>query len=136
MTGAPMPLGADAIVMVERTTALDGGRRVSVSVAAKEGDHVRPAGEDMRPGQVVFESGTMLGPGHLGVLASIGCRSVAVRPRPRSACFPPATNWSAGGGPLRPGQIRDSNRITLLALVGQSGFQPVDLGICPDDEVS
>jgi len=134
MTGAPIPDGADAIVMVERTTVLDGGRRVSVSTPAGVGDHVRPAGEDVAPGQLVFEAGTVLGPGHLGVLASIGRQTVCVRPRPRVGVLSTGDELVAGGGPLLPGQIRDSNRITLLALVAGSGFEPVDLGICPDDE--
>ena len=83
MTGAPMPAGADAVVMVELTRAEDDGRAVVIEKPAQLGDHVRAAGDDIAPGQVVFEAGTALGPGHLGVLASLGYARVPVYPRAR-----------------------------------------------------
>jgi molybdopterin molybdotransferase len=134
MTGAPIPEGADAVVMVENTEPVDGGRGVSVLQAAVAGDHVRPAGQDAAPGDVVFPAGTTLGPGHLGVLASLGLETVAVRPRARVGVLSTGDELVDGLGPLGPGQIRDSNRRALLALLVQSGCVPVDLGICPDDE--
>src|SRR5207249_961808 len=70
MTGAPVPPGADAIVMVEYTNSDDGGTTVVVEREAHAGDHVRPAGDDVAAGEVVIRAGTELGPGHLGVLAS------------------------------------------------------------------
>ena len=76
MTGAPMPSGADAVVMVERTAVSDDGAVVTVAVEVGVGNHVRSAGEDLLPGAELFAPGTTLGPGHLGVLASIGCVSV------------------------------------------------------------
>src|SRR5207248_5761441 len=82
MTGAPMPAGADAVVMVELTRGEDGGRAVVIEKPAQSGDHVRSAGDDIAAGQVVFEAGTALGPGHLGVLASLGY--------PPPPAFPPA----------------------------------------------
>ena len=78
MTGAPMPPGADAVVMVERTSASADDTIVTVEIEVPVGNHVRCAGEDLRSGQEVFAAGTVLGPTHIGVLASIGCRSVAV----------------------------------------------------------
>jgi len=77
MTGAVLPVGADAIVMVERTSPAGDGR-VLIEVTASPGDHVRRAGEDLRAGQVVFEAGTELEPGHLGVLASVGIGTLDV----------------------------------------------------------
>ena len=130
MTGAPVPAGADAIVPVEVTEAE--GDEVIIQQAATLGDHVRPAGEDIAPGQQVFDRGTQLGPGHLGVLASIGALEVAAYRRPRVGVLSTGDELVDGPGGLAPGQIRDSNRRTLLALCRQSGFEAVDLGLARD----
>jgi len=135
MTGAVLPAGADAIVMVERTSSAT-GNRVTIDVAASAGDHVRHPGEDLRAGQVLFEPGTELGPGHLGVLASVGAHTVDVVPPARVGVLSTGDELVAGPGELRPGQIRDSNRPMLLALVARAGCVPVDLGTTPDDEAA
>jgi molybdenum cofactor synthesis domain-containing protein len=134
MTGAPVPPGADAVVMVERTRPDADGRTVEIEVAAAPGDHVRDAGGDLRAGEVVVEGDTVLTPGHLGLLASVGCQTVAVVPRARVGVLSTGDELVAGGGPLRPGQIRDSNRPILLALAAESGCETVDLGLVGDDE--
>lgn len=133
MTGAPMPPGADAVVMVEATTTLDDDT-VSVRLAVAPGTHVRPAGDDLRAGQPVFPTGTVLTPGHLGVLTSLGRTSVEVTPRPRVGVLSTGDELVEPGTPLEPGQIRDSNRPTLLALVRALGCVAVDLGHAPDTE--
>jgi molybdenum cofactor synthesis domain-containing protein len=135
MTGAPVPPGADAIVMVERTERIerDGDSRVRIEVAASAGDHVRPAGGDVEPGQLVFTATTRLGPAHLGVLASLDVHEVSVFPRPRVGVLSTGDELTERG-PLRPGQIRDSNRPMLIALVRDADCQPVDLGTARDDE--
>ena len=132
MTGAPMPPGADAVVMVERARAVEG--RVTVEIAVKPGNHVRRPGEDVEAGQKVFDAGAVLSPGHLGVLASIGVYEVAAAPRPRVGVVSTGDELVDGPVPLRRGQIRDSNRHTLLGLVERAGFEGVDLGIAPDRE--
>lgn len=134
MTGAALPEGADAVVMVEHTVAAPDGKSVRVERAARPGDHVRQAGEDLAPGQEVFPAGTVLGPGHLGVLASLGYRNVPVHPRPRVGVLSTGNELVDGPVPLRPGQIRDANRHTLMALVRRAACTPVDLGLAPDDE--
>jgi molybdopterin molybdotransferase len=134
MTGAPMPDGADAVVMVEDTTVDD--EKVTISRAAKPGDHVRPPAEDVAPGDVVFGPGTELTARHLGVLASIGFQRVPVHPRPRVGVLSTGDELVADGRPLRPGQIRDTNRPMLLALVEQAGCTAVDLGLVADDEAA
>lgn len=136
MTGAPIPAGADAVVMVERTRAEDGGRTVVVEVAVEPGEHVRPAGEDIAAGSVVFPERTVLTPGHLGVLASIGYVRAPVFPRPRVGVLSTGDELVEDGAPLGPGQIRDSNRHTLLALARQAGCEAVDLGLARDDEAA
>ncbi|HEX2048592.1 MAG TPA: gephyrin-like molybdotransferase Glp [Acidimicrobiales bacterium] len=135
MTGAPVPPGADAVVMVEQTSSAGDGK-VSVEAAAAPGDHLRLPGEDLSAGQVLFEPGTELAPGHLGVLASVGAEAVEVFPPARVGVLSTGDELVSGGGPLRPGQIRDSNRPMLLALVAQAGWAPVDLGAAPDDEAA
>jgi molybdenum cofactor synthesis domain-containing protein len=132
MTGAAIPAGADAVVMVERTSTE--GEVVTVEVAATAGDHVRPAGDDLQAGQTVFEAGAVLTPGHLGVLASLGLSEVTVFPAARVGVLSTGDELVEGSAPLRPGQIRDSNRPTLLAMVREAGCEAVDLGTARDDE--
>jgi molybdopterin molybdotransferase len=130
MTGAPMPDGADAVVMVERTRV--DGDDVVVEVA-QPGEHVRLAGGDVAAGDVVFERGTLLTPAHLGVLSSLNVREVLCHPRPRVGVISTGDELVAGGA-LAPGQIRDSNRPMLLALLAEVGLEPIDGGIVGDDE--
>lgn len=133
MTGAPMPDGADAVVMVERTELADDEATVLVLTEVPVGNHVRPAGDDLAPGQAVFAAGEVLSPGHLGVLASLGYEQITVVPRARVGVFSTGDELVEGPQPLEPGQIRDSNRITLLSLLAQSGCEGVDLGRIADD---
>jgi molybdenum cofactor synthesis domain-containing protein len=135
MTGAPMPPGADAIVIVERT-ARDGADGVFVEASVSVGDHVRPAGGDLEAGAPVFASGTVLRAAHLGVLASAGAARVRVTRRARVGVLSTGDELvsPATPGPLPPGTIRDSNRPMLLALVAEAGCEPVDLGTVADDE--
>ena len=132
MTGAPMPPGADAIVMVERTARV-GDRGVAIEREAQPGDHVRSVGGDLHAGQVVFTAGTLVRGAHVGVLSSVGVPTVRVYPRPRVGVLSTGDEL-VDGGPLAPGQIRDSNRPMLLALVREAGFEAVDLGLVRDDE--
>jgi molybdenum cofactor synthesis domain-containing protein len=140
MTGAPMPPGADAVVMVERTAPATGGvaggpvdEAIDVFVDVDPGTHVRGAGEDVRRGDEVVAAGTQLTPAAVGVLASVGVTEVAAVPRPRVGVVSTGDELVQGGAALLPGQIRDSNRPMLLASVAAAGFTPVDLGHAPDD---
>ncbi|MBW3537534.1 MAG: molybdopterin molybdotransferase MoeA, partial [Actinobacteria bacterium] len=134
MTGAPAPPGADAIVVIEDAEVESGGDIVRVVKRVEPGLHVRPAGQDLSPGQLVFPAGTELGAGHLGVLASLGIAELAAYPRPTVGVLSTGDELVDGPGDLEPGQIRDSNRHTLLALVRQSRLQAVDLGLVRDKE--
>jgi molybdenum cofactor synthesis domain-containing protein len=136
MTGAAMPEGADAIVIVEQTESVDGGRRVRIDVAAQAGDHVRLAGDDIHPGDLVIDSGTQLTAAHLGVLASLGVVEVTVVPRLRVGVLSTGDELVEGAVPLRPGQLRDSNRHALLPMLAEAGCDPVDLGLVRDDRAA
>jgi molybdopterin molybdotransferase len=132
MTGAPIPEGADAVVMVEVTERV-GGDGVMVHEQAERGAHVRPAGGDLAPGQIVFAAGTPLTPAHLGVLASLGHPHVEAHRRSRVGVLSTGDEL-VESGPLAPGRIRDANRPMLLALAADAGTEPIDLGIAPDNE--
>lgn len=132
MTGAPLPDGADAVVMVEVTEST--GDDVLVSSGVAVGQAVRNAGEDLQPGDLVFDAGTELTPGHLGVLASIGRYDVEVWRKPKVGVFSTGDELVESSRPLEPGQIRDSNRYTLLSLLERDDLEVVDLGVIPDAE--
>ena len=137
MTGAPMPDGADAIVIVELTTRDDAGGDgddgVFVQRASEPGRHVRAAGGDLRAGEVVFEPGTVLRPAHIGVLATVDARTVRVHRRARVGVLSTGDEL-VESGPLEPGKIRDSNRPMLLSLAAETGATVIDLGSAKDDE--
>ncbi|MDQ1514234.1 MAG: molybdopterin molybdotransferase [Actinomycetota bacterium] len=136
MTGAPVPDGADAIVMVEDTSVDDNGDGgiVAITRPARPGDHVRAAGGDLAVGDPAIPAGSVLGPAHLGVVASLGHPTVTVVRRPRVAVMSTGDELVPPGEPLAIGQIRDSNRPMLMALVAQAGCEPIDFGIGVDDE--
>ena len=131
MTGAPLPDGADAVVRFEETEFAAGAVCVARPVPPRE--NVREPGEDVRRGEVVIHAGTALRPVELGVLASLGHPVVAVRRRPRVAILATGNELvEAGGAPLAPGQIRDSNSHTVAAMVRRAGGVPLLLGIARD----
>jgi molybdopterin molybdotransferase len=132
MTGAPIPAGADAVVMVEHTSVR--GDLVVVEGAVQPGDHVRPAGSDLRAGEEVLPAGVVLGAPQVAVLAAVGTASVLAYPRPVVGVASTGDELHHGTGPLPPGKIRDSNRPGLLAQLRVDGFEAVDLGALPDDK--
>ncbi len=136
MTGAPMPSGADAVVMVERSTLDEAAGTVDLEIEVPVGNHVRGAGEDSQPGDLLFPAGTQLTAGHLGVLASVGLQAVEVVKRPRVGVVSTGDELVDDGRTLKPGEIRDSNRRTLLTLVAEAGWEAVDLGIAVDEKAA
>lgn len=134
MTGAPMPDGADAVVPIEQVVRESPeATTIRIMSAARAGDCVRPAGEDVGAGVALFGAGVELTPGHLGVLVSIGAVTVRSRRRLRVGVLSTGDELIAAPAPLRVGQIRDSNRHTLLGLVRRLGLDAVDLGLARDD---
>ncbi len=130
-TGAPVPDGADAVVMQEDTEA-DGGRvRFLVEPQARE--HIRSAGEDLRAGDRVLEPGTVLRAAQLGLLASLGRSVVAVHQRPRVAILSGGDELVEPDGDPSGGRIVSSNSYTLAAQCREIGAEPLYLGIARDD---
>jgi molybdenum cofactor synthesis domain-containing protein len=129
-TGAPLPPGADAVIMVEYTQEADGQVTMQRSVTA--GADVRPVGQDIATGQRVLQAGTRIGPQEIGLLASLGFISVTAYPRPRVAVLSTGNEIVEPDAQPQPGQIRDSNRYTLMAAIERCGAEPVSLGIGTD----
>ncbi|MDA3013931.1 MAG: molybdopterin molybdotransferase MoeA [Actinomycetota bacterium] len=133
MTGAPIPPGADAVVMVEDTERI-GDDAVLVSASVDPGSSVRPAGDDVVPGDVLFTAGALVTPAVLGVLATVNARVVSVHPKVSVAVLSTGDELVDDGRPLAPGEIRESNRRMLAAALSAAGCAVTDLGIVRDDE--
>lgn len=135
MTGAPLPAGCDAVVMVEDTERL-GDDAVRVMWPVNAGDGIRRAGSDVNAGEVPLRAGTVVTPAVQAVLATLNAREVSVWPRPRVGVLSTGDELVDDGSPLKPGQIRESNRTMLVRLVQGAGAEAIDLGIVRDDEAT
>jgi molybdopterin molybdotransferase len=131
MTGAPMPAGADTVVMQENVTR-DGDTAI-IGAGQKPGQHVRQAGEDIAAGSVALRAGTLLMPAQIGILGSLGVGEVSVRRRPRVAFFSTGDELRSVGEPLGEGQIYDSNRYTIHGMLTRLGVEVFDMGIVRDE---
>ena len=139
MTGAPIPDGADTVVPFEETdevrrrnagVSLD---RVAILSGLPPGSNLRPAGEDLRRGQLVLESGTAIRAAEVGVMASLGMETANVIRRPRVSILGTGDELAAAGQPLDGGKIYDSNSFTVAASVIACGGIPKVLGIARDN---
>ena len=131
MTGAPVPAGAEAVVPVEATDA--GVSVVEIRSAARSGQHIRGAGEDVTAGTTVLRAGTPISPAALGLLAALGVERVRVIPRPRELVISTGSELVAPGVPLQPGQIYESNAVMLAAAVRDAGAEVAGVATCGDD---
>jgi molybdopterin molybdotransferase len=122
-TGAPLPEGADAVVMVEET-APAGEHLVDVTATAAAGQNIGRLGADISPGDVVVRRGDLLNPSRVGAAAAIGCAELEVFARPRVAVLSTGNEVIDPGTPLAPGQIYDVNRFTLGAVIAANGGVP------------
>ncbi|HUY86438.1 MAG TPA: molybdopterin molybdotransferase MoeA, partial [Acidimicrobiales bacterium] len=127
MTGAPIPDGADSVVMVERTTTSPDGTEVTIDHPVAQGEHVRNPGEDVRVGSEVLPAGSVVGASQIGALVSAGIQGVRVHSRPRVGVLSTGDELVDLGSVLADGQIFDSNRPMLVAMVNDSGCTAVDL---------
>jgi len=123
-TGAPMPIGADAVVMVEETASDDSGA-IEIFAAMTAGQNIGRQGADIARGQTVLQAGTLLNPSRVGSLAALGLTDVEVYAKPRVAILSTGNEIIDPGRPLAPGQIYDINRFTISAVVTEHGGIPV-----------
>ena len=130
-TGAPMPSGADTVVMKEDTTVEDGHVRILASADRRR--HVRRRGEDVRQGDLLATAGEVLTPARLALLASQGIDSIEVSARPTVAVFSTGDELVEPGMPLAHGQVYNSNRELLMGLLRGEGLEPVAWPTLPDD---
>ena len=137
-TGAPVPLGADAVVQVEDTEAVlggDGHKRVNILKASVPGQDIRAIGSDIMQGATVLEAGEMIGVAEIGILATVGSVKVNAFKRPHVAVLSTGDEVvEPDTVSLGPGQIRDANRSMLLAAAAQAGARVTDLGVARDVE--
>ncbi len=140
MTGAPLPQGADAVVRFEETSEGAGARgagkhRESVDILklVQRGDNVRAAGEDIHVGEIVLPKGMVVRPAEIGVLASLGKKTVSVHRRPRVAILATGDELVTIDEPVTPGKIRNSNGYSNSAAVLKAGGIPIRLGIARDN---
>jgi molybdopterin molybdotransferase len=131
MTGAPIPKGADTVIMQEDVER--DGDTIHVGNGHKSGQHVRAAGEDVSAGQIVLTTGRQLLPVDLGLLASLGIAEVKVRRRLRVAFFSTGDELRSIGETLSDGQVFDSNRYTLYGMLARLGVDIIDMGVVPDE---
>lgn len=132
-TGAPLPPGADAVVMQEDCVIPEGSsNQVIVNTAPTLGQWIRRRGEDLTAGKVALTAGTFLRPQELGMAASAGLTHLNVRRKVKVAAFFTGDELSLPGEPLKPGGIYNSNRDTLLACIKSLGCDATDFGIVPD----
>lgn len=137
MTGAPMPQGADTVIMREQSQ--QNGQSVSFSVNTKEfkvGQNMRQAGEDLAQNSVVFNQGTRITSPELGMLASLGISRVHTYPQRKVAVFSTGDEVQAPGETLNDHCIYDSNRFTVMAQLERLGCEVVDLGIIEDNKAA
>ena len=130
MTGAPIPAGTDAIVRVEDTEK--DGDRVRVFVAVRKGLDIRPAGEDVKKGELVIPKGKVIRPAEVGMLAALNRSDVAIHRRPKVAILSTGDELVDIGGKLAPGMIMNSNSYSLAAQVAECRAVPLRLGIARD----
>ncbi|XP_076641674.1 molybdenum cofactor synthesis protein cinnamon isoform X2 [Halictus rubicundus] len=139
-TGAPVPDDATAVVQVEDTKLIEGTsdnteeKEIEIMTEVKSGQDIRPIGCDIKRGELILKAGTKLGAVELGLLSACGYKEVSVTDLPKVGVLSTGDELQSPGIVLMPGRVYDSNKITLLTILRENGFCPVDMGIAQDEE--
>jgi molybdopterin molybdotransferase len=142
MTGAQLPIGADAVIPVEDTDFSDRAagspapESVLINRSVHSGENIRARGTDIRAGEIVIRKGRTLKPQDLGLLAMLGYANIPVHRRARVALFSSGNELLEVEAPLEPGKIRDSNSYTIAALIEDAGAEVIRLGVAKDNHES
>lgn len=136
-TGARIPAGADAVVMVEYTREDATVKKVQIFKEIERGKNVAVKGEDIQKGKIILQRGTWLRPQDIGLIASVGAKTVKVLRKPKVAVFSTGSELVEPGSELKTDVVLyDSNRYMLQGLIAEAGGEAVNLGICKDDEAT
>ncbi|XP_012149862.2 molybdenum cofactor synthesis protein cinnamon [Megachile rotundata] len=140
-TGAPIPDDATAVVQVEDTKLIKKTydnieeEEIEITTEVKYGQDIRPIGCDIKRGELILKSGTKLGAIELGLAAACGYKRISITSIPKIGVLSTGDELQCPGTALMPGRIYDSNKVTLLSMLKENGYDSIDMGIAVDDEV-
>ena len=132
-TGAKIPKGADAVIMIEDAIIEDKGKKIFIRYRTDKGSNISPKGNDLRKGQILLKEGTWLTAADIGLIASVGISRVNVYKKIKVAVLSTGSELAEPGSNLGNASIFDSNRFMLASMVRTHGGEPIDLGICRDE---
>jgi len=136
MTGAKIPKGADAIIMVEDTSGFSNDKNVQIMIEVKRGQHIRKMGEEINEGDILIEKGTIITTSEIGVCASFGYSELAVSKKPKVAIFATGNELIEPGKDLKEGEIYNSNLFLFADLVKKAGSKILMRNVIKDDKSS
>ena len=134
-TGAPIPENCDAVVQIEDTKLIKSGcdSHIEITVFPSKGENIRPKGFDFKKNDLLMPAGTYLGSSAIGLLAAAGIMSITVYDKPTLAVMSTGDEIVNPNEALKPGKVRDSNRLTLISMLKEEGFKAEDMGIVKDE---
>jgi molybdenum cofactor synthesis domain-containing protein len=132
-TGAKIPKGADAVIMVEDVIVEDKGNKISIPYKQSKGSNITARGNDLRKGQILLKRGAWLTAAEIGLIASVGIRKILVYKKVKVAVLSTGSELAEPGSVLGNASVFDSNRFMISSMVKKHGGEPIDLGICRDE---
>ncbi|XP_066587183.1 gephyrin [Prorops nasuta] len=139
-TGAPVPDGANAVVQVEDTKLIETLNSeevvVDILISPKAEQDIRPIGSDIEKNSLVLSENIKIGAAEIGILAACGCKEIDVYKQPVIGILSTGDELQEVGEPLLPGHVYDSNKLTLMSILEENNFKPLDMGIAQDDEMT
>ncbi|MDQ3847959.1 MAG: molybdopterin molybdotransferase MoeA [Thermoproteota archaeon] len=132
-TGAKIPKGADAVIMIEDVIFEDKGKKICIPYKQPKGSNITPMGNDLRKGQILLKIGTWLTAAEIGLIASVGIPKILVYKKIKVAVLSTGSELAEPGSVLGKASVFDSNRFMISSMVRKHGGEPIDLGICRDE---